>query len=61
VPGVNAIAAPLFDHKGRIAGVLGALGRTEELNVAYDGPVARALLTTATEISRRMGYMGGSE
>jgi DNA-binding IclR family transcriptional regulator len=61
VPGVNAIAAPLFDHKGRIAGVLGALGRTEELNVAYDGPVARALLSTATEISRRMGYITGSE
>lgn len=57
VPGVNAIAAPLFDHKGRIAGVLGALGRTEELNVAYDGSVARALLSTATEISRRMGYL----
>jgi DNA-binding IclR family transcriptional regulator len=61
VPGVNAIAAPLFDHKGRIAGVLGALGRTEELNVAYDGPVARALLSTATEISRRMGHIAGSE
>ncbi len=61
VPGVNAIAAPLFDHKGRIAGVIGALGRTEEMNVAYDGPVARVLLGMAAEISRRMGYMAGSE
>ena len=61
VPGVNAIAAPLFDHKGRIAGVLGALGRSEEMDVADDGPVARALLSTATEISRRMGYATGSE
>jgi len=60
VPGVNAVAAPLFDHKGRIAGVIGALGRTEEMDVAHDGPVARALLSTATEISRRMGYTTGS-
>jgi DNA-binding IclR family transcriptional regulator len=55
VPGVNAIAAPLFDHKGRIAGVIGALGRTEELDVTFTGPVARALLRAAAEISRRMG------
>jgi DNA-binding IclR family transcriptional regulator len=55
VPGVNAIAAPLFDHKGRIAGVIGALGRTEELDVSYEGPIAVALLHTAAEISRRMG------
>jgi DNA-binding IclR family transcriptional regulator len=55
VPGVNAIAAPVFDHKGFIAGVIGALGRTEELNVAHDGLVARALLKMAAEISRRMG------
>jgi DNA-binding IclR family transcriptional regulator len=61
VPGVNAIAAPLFDHKGRIAGVVGALGRTEEMDVAYDGPVARALLQAATEISRRLGCMTGPE
>jgi hypothetical protein len=31
------------------------LGRTEELNVAHDGLVARALLKMAAEISRRMG------
>lgn len=55
VPGVNAIAAPLFDHKAQIAGVIGALGRGEELTVAYDGPVAAALLRAANEISRRLG------
>ncbi len=55
VPGVNALAAPLFDHKEQIVGVIGALGRSEELSITYDGPTATALLRTAHEISRRLG------
>ena len=55
VPGVNAISVPVFDHKNRIAGVIGALGRTEELDVSYEGKVALALARTAAEVSRRMG------
>lgn len=55
VPGVNAIAAPIFDHKHNIVGVIGALGRSEELAVDYDAHVARALLRVSSEISRRMG------
>jgi DNA-binding IclR family transcriptional regulator len=55
VPGVNAVAAPLFDHKNRIVGVIGALGRSEELDVDYKGPIAAALLRAATEISRQLG------
>jgi DNA-binding IclR family transcriptional regulator len=55
VPGVNALAAPLFDHKNRIAGVIGALGRTEELDVDFEGAAARALKRIAAEISRRLG------
>lgn len=55
VPGVNAISVPIFDHKNRIAGVIGALGRTEELNIGADSKVAKALLKTAAEVSRRLG------
>jgi DNA-binding IclR family transcriptional regulator len=55
VPGVNALAAPIFDHKDRIAGVIGALGRSEELDVDYKGAVAVALLRSAVEISRCLG------
>ena len=56
VPGVAAVAAPVFDHKGRIAAVIGALGRSEDLDVAFDGPVARALARTADRISRSLGF-----
>ena len=55
VPGVNAVSVPIFDHKNRIAGVIGALGRSEELDVNLEGKVAKALLKTAAEISRRLG------
>jgi DNA-binding IclR family transcriptional regulator len=55
VPGVNAVAAPLFDRKDRIVGVIGALGRSEDLDVSESGVVAKVLLRTAFEISRRMG------
>jgi DNA-binding IclR family transcriptional regulator len=55
VPGVNALAVPIFDHKNRIAGVVGALGRSEELDIDYKGSVAITLLRTANEISRRLG------
>jgi DNA-binding IclR family transcriptional regulator len=60
VPGVNAMAAPLFDHKDQIVGVIGALGRSEELNINYNGPIGVALLRTANEISRRLGRRTGS-
>jgi len=56
VPGVNALAAPVFDHKGRIAAVIGVLGRREDLDVAFDGPVARALREAADGISQRLGF-----
>ena len=55
VPGVNAVAVPIFDHKNGIAGVIGALGRSEELDVDYKGTVATALQRAANEISRRLG------
>ena len=55
VPGVNAVAVPIFDHKNCIAGVIGALGRSEELDVDYKGTVATALQRAANEISRRLG------
>jgi DNA-binding IclR family transcriptional regulator len=57
VPGVNAIAAPLLDHKEQIAGVIGALGRSEELDVDHHGSAAQALLRVANEISRRLGAL----
>lgn len=56
LPGISALAAPIFDHKSRVVAVVGALGRSEELNVEFDAPTACAIKRVATEISRRLGY-----
>lgn len=56
VPGVNAVSVPIFDHKNRIAGVIGALGRSEELDTRVDARVAQALRRAAQEVSRRIGW-----
>ena len=58
VNGVNAIAAPVFDHKGRIVAAIGALGRSEELVVARDGPIAVRLSEVARQMSGRLGFAG---
>jgi len=57
VPGISAVSVPVFDHNDKIAGVIGALGRTEETDAAAEGKVAKAMLEGAAEISRRMGRL----
>ncbi len=57
LPGVSAIGAPVFDHKNRIVAVVGALGRSEEIDVDFAGPTAAALRRTVLEISRRLGHI----
>lgn len=57
VPGVSAVSVPVFDHNNKIAGVIGALGRTEELDTTPEGTVTRVLLRGAAEISWRMGRL----
>jgi DNA-binding IclR family transcriptional regulator len=57
VPGVSAVSVPVFDHNNKIAGVIGALGRSEEIDTAPGGNVTKALLRGAAEISWRMGRL----
>jgi DNA-binding IclR family transcriptional regulator len=57
VPGVSAVSVPVFDHNNKIAGVIGALGRTEEIDTTPEGIVTKALLRGAAEISWRMGRL----
>jgi DNA-binding IclR family transcriptional regulator len=54
-PGVSAIAAPVFDHQGQLAGVFASMGPTGYFNEALDGPIARELLAAASETSEYLG------
>lgn len=57
LPGVSALAAPLFDHQGDVAGVIGALGRQETFETDWDGRIAVAIGETAADVSARMGFV----
>ncbi len=58
VPGVTALSAPVFDHRGRIAAAVGLLGRAEDLAPDLKAHPAIFLKRIAQRISRRLGYNG---
>jgi len=56
VPGVAALAAPVLDHRGRIALSIGLLGRVEDLSIEVESASARELIRVATELSESLGF-----
>lgn len=56
VPGIDAIAAPVFDVHGRIVLGLTVVGPEMSLDVSYDGKPAQRLRAVAREISAQLGY-----
>ena len=55
LPGVLALAAPLFNHQQELVGVITALGPTGFFDDARDGLTARELKQAANAISQRLG------
>jgi DNA-binding IclR family transcriptional regulator len=55
-PGINGFSAPVYDHGGRMVAAITALGAVGDFNVEWDNPIARAMMDSATELSRRLGY-----
>ena len=55
VPGVNAMAAPVFDHSGALALAITAIGPAEVFDARWDGALARALRACAGQASKRLG------
>jgi DNA-binding IclR family transcriptional regulator len=60
VPGVTALAAPVFDHRGRIVASIALLGNPEHLEARANSPAARLLKKAAATISERLGYRAAS-
>lgn len=58
-PGVAAIGAPVFDHRGEVALAISVVGIQGMLDTGSDGVPARALLAAAQRLSARLGYRGG--
>jgi DNA-binding IclR family transcriptional regulator len=55
VPGVSAMAAPVYDESGTMVLSLTAIGPTAMFDTRLDGAVAKALTTAAQDLSRRLG------
>ena len=55
VPGISAMALPVFDVQDRIVIGLTAIGPSAIFDVRADGVVARVLRHSAHELSRRLG------
>lgn len=55
LPGVNAFAAPVFDHAGHVALVITVMGPTAIFDSRWTSPIAEALRRCATEVSKRLG------
>jgi DNA-binding IclR family transcriptional regulator len=55
LPGVESLAAPVFDQHGRLAGTITALGIATLFNANPSGPIASALLAVAAQLTERLG------
>jgi DNA-binding IclR family transcriptional regulator len=55
-PGVDAIAAPVFDYDGHLVAVLCVVARSEDKITGWDGSAVRALTNVAAELSARLGF-----
>ncbi len=59
LPGASALAAPVFDHTGAMAGALGVVGTEAGLDVSVTGAAAQAVKRQAAGLSERLGYRAG--
>lgn len=58
VPGVSAMSAPVFDHRGAMALAITAIGPSAAFDTRWQGPTANALRDAARSVSERLGHRG---
>lgn len=56
LPGLSAVAAPIFDHQGHIAAAMAILGLRGTVDVLGPGTDAEELRITADAVSRELGF-----
>ncbi|WOD16857.1 IclR family transcriptional regulator [Paraburkholderia kirstenboschensis] len=58
VPGIDTLAAPVFDHTGSICLVLALMGPSGSFDSDATGEPAQTLCAATLRLSRRFGWMG---
>jgi len=56
IPGINAFAAPVFDHDGKMALAIAGLGPAGLVPPHWNGRMPKALLAAAQVLSRQLGW-----
>ena len=56
LPGISAVAAPLFDYNGHVVAVLCALGASGGFDPDPQGRIAAAVCEEARSVSISLGY-----
>ncbi len=59
-PGINAMAAPIFDNRGYPAAVITAVGPIGSFDHSWSGTVATALRKRTGDLSRKLGFTSSS-
>jgi DNA-binding IclR family transcriptional regulator len=60
MPGLSALAVPVFDGFGRLALAIAAIGPSALLDLGRDSPQAKVLLEVGDKLSQRLGYVTGT-
>lgn len=58
--GAIAIAAPYFDHSGRVAGSIGVFGPQARLDQAWEKDAVRGVVQAARDLSVALGHAGSA-
>lgn len=56
VPGINAVAAPVFDHTGQMPFCLTVIGTKSRLDVGPESALAPRILSFCRAISQKLGF-----
>ena len=61
LPGVDAIAAPVFDYRDDLVAVMCVVARSDARITGWNGSAVRALTEIAAQLSARLGYVHDPE
>ena len=57
IPGVDAVAAPVFDVRGKLVAAMCVVGRSSGMPSEWGEPVVQALDQAARNLSRQLGFL----
>jgi DNA-binding IclR family transcriptional regulator len=57
IPGVDAVAAPVFDYRGKLVAVMCVVAHAGSISDDRGDPIVTALADSADELSRRLGFV----